>query len=499
MSRLDILFVHPNASRKIYQDLSKDFSAIEPPIWAAMLCKYVADKGFGADILDCEALRISSDQAAQTILDLNPRVVCLLAYGQQPSASTQNMVGIIEIMNLIKDSDIVRVYTGPHPSALPHRTIQDDEDSLVCQGEGPKTLESLLKVTDFNDYSQLSKVPGLWYRNKTSGRIENTPQAPLITNLDEEIDMLPFEYLDLKRYRTANWHSWTNNNETAPFASIYTSLGCPFKCNFCMINAPFNHGDTKNNAFRHWSPENIIKKFEFFAENNIKNIKIADEMFVFKKQHYVELCNLIHERGYDFNIWAYARIDTVKEKYLEILKNAGVNWLGLGIESANQTVRQEVVKGRFKDLNIRTIIDQVADHQICSTGNYIFGLPKDNFETMQETLDLALELKTDYANIYCAMAYPGSQLHREFSANNPEALPENNEVGWIGYSQHAYETFNLPTEFLSNAEILKFRDESFIKYFTNPTYLDRMNKKFGLKFQAEIDKMLSVKLTRKLY
>ena len=499
MSRLDILFVHPNASRKIYQDLSKDFSAIEPPIWAAMLCKYVADKGFGADILDCEALRISSEQAAQTILDLNPRVVCLVAYGQQPSASTQNMVGIIEIMNLIKDSDIVRVYTGPHPSALPHRTIQDDEDSLVCQGEGPKTLESLLKVTDFNDYSQLSSVPGLWYRNKTSGRIENTPQAPLITNLDEEIDMLPFEYLDLKRYRTANWHSWTNNNETAPFASIYTSLGCPFKCNFCMINAPFNHGDTKNNAFRHWSPENIIKKFEFFAENNIKNIKIADEMFVFKKQHYVELCNLIHERGYDFNIWAYARIDTVKEKYLEILKNAGVNWLGLGIESANQTVRQEVVKGRFKDLNIRTIIDQIADHQICSTGNYIFGLPKDNFETMQETLDLALELKTDYANIYCAMAYPGSQLHREFSANNPEALPENNEVGWIGYSQHAYETFNLPTEFLSNAEILKFRDESFIKYFTNPTYLDRMNKKFGLKFQAEIDKMLSVKLTRKLY
>ena len=92
-------------------------------------------------------------------------------------------------------------------------------------------------------------------------------------------------------------------------------------------------------------------------------------MFVFKKQHYVELCNLIHERGYDFNIWAYARIHTVKEKYLEILKNAGVNWLGLGIESANQTVRQEVVKGRFKDLNIRTIIDQVADHQICSTGN----------------------------------------------------------------------------------------------------------------------------------
>ena len=35
--RLDILFIHPNGSKKVYQDLSKDHSAIEPPIWAAML------------------------------------------------------------------------------------------------------------------------------------------------------------------------------------------------------------------------------------------------------------------------------------------------------------------------------------------------------------------------------------------------------------------------------------------------------------------------------
>ena len=33
---LDLLLVHPNASKKIYQDLSKTFSAIEPPIWAGM-------------------------------------------------------------------------------------------------------------------------------------------------------------------------------------------------------------------------------------------------------------------------------------------------------------------------------------------------------------------------------------------------------------------------------------------------------------------------------
>ena len=49
---LDILFVHPNGSKKIYQDLSKNHSAIEPPIWAAMLANHCRSKGFGVQILD---------------------------------------------------------------------------------------------------------------------------------------------------------------------------------------------------------------------------------------------------------------------------------------------------------------------------------------------------------------------------------------------------------------------------------------------------------------
>ena len=96
------------------------------------------------------------------------------------------------------------------------------------------------------------------------------------------------------------------------------------------------------------------------------------------------------------------------------------------------------------------------------------------------------------------MAYPGSQLHRDFSEKNPEVLPENNGVGWIGYSQHAYETFNLPTENLKNHEILKFRDEAFLKYFTNKDYLLKMTKKFGTPFTQEMEKMLSIKLKRKI-
>ena len=66
--KIDILFIHPNASKIIYQDLSKDHSAIEPPIWAGMLANSVRSKNFSTNILDCEVLRLDYNQSVNEIM-----------------------------------------------------------------------------------------------------------------------------------------------------------------------------------------------------------------------------------------------------------------------------------------------------------------------------------------------------------------------------------------------------------------------------------------------
>lgn len=88
-----------------------------------------------------------------------------------------------------------------------------------------------------------------------------------------------------------------------------------------------------------------------------------------------------------------------------------MNWLALGIESGNTVVRKDVVKGKFTEVNIRDLVEKIQDHGINVIGNYIFGLPEDNIETMQDTLDMSLELNCEFANFYSAMAYPGSKLY----------------------------------------------------------------------------------------
>ena len=79
-------------------------------------------------------------------------------------------------------------------------------------------------------------------------------------------------------------------------------------------------------------------------------------MFFLNKKYYIPILEGIIERGYDLNMWAYARIDTVREDQLELFKKAGINWLALGIEAGNQNVRLDIEKGKFKDVNISEVV-----------------------------------------------------------------------------------------------------------------------------------------------
>ena len=116
---------------------------------------------------------------------------------------------------------------------------------------------------------------------------------------------------------------------------------------------------------------------------------------------------------------------------------------------------------------------------------------------MQSTFDLALEINAEWVNFYCAMAYPGSPLY-DWAKKMNLPLPESaGGPGWIGYSQHAYETCPLPTDNLSAIEVLDFRDEAFNKYFTDSSYLHMIQNKFGPKVVEHIDKMVECKIKRK--
>jgi len=484
--KIDIVLINPGDRKQVYQGLAKDFSAIEPPFWVAVLAAFLRNNGFSVEIIDANAENIAPDIVAERVNGINPYLSAVIVYGSQPSASTQNMVIAGKICKALKDNTSTRVAIGGlHPSALPKRTLEDEEVDFVIEGEGPYTLKGLIEIIKSNK-NNYTKVPGLWFQE--NGNIKKTTKAALIKDVNEILPIAAWDLLPMEKYRAHNWHCFDGINDRMPYGVIYTSIGCPYSCVFCCINAPFGKA-----GIRFRSPELAVNEIGLLVSRyGIKNIKIADELFVLKEKHYMTILDLLIQRGYELNIWAYARVDTVKPENLKKMKNAGINWLALGIESANSDVRDGASK-RMKVNDINKIVRTIQNEGIRIIGNYIFGLPDDTVETMEETLNMAIDLNCEFANFYSAMAYPGSRLY-DIALRENWKLPEK----WHGFSQHSYETLPLPTKYISAKEVLEFRDEAFYRYYKNQDYLKMIEDKFGKNVRKHIQYMTKNKIKRKI-
>ena len=494
--QLDLVLINPGNRTDIYQKLGHELSALEPPVWAGLMATFIRNKGFSVCIIDANGEGLGPQATADRILDLNPRLVGVVVYGHQPSASTQVMPSASAICRTLKDrrSDLPILMLGGHVTALPQRTMQEEATDYVCAGEGLYTLQALLAGLRTGT-PNLEKVPDLYYRD--NGVLCHTGGVPLVHDLDNEMPGIAWDLLPMHLYRAHNWHCFGHLNRRQPYASLYTTLGCPYHCTFCCIQSPFRSGEHTQglketvNSYRFWSPRCIGEELEVLVKQyGVYNVKFADEMFVLNPRHVEGICDEIINRGLRVNIWAYARVDTVRDNMVEKLKRAGFNWLCFGYEAGAKRVRQDADKDFAPGLIVKTT-QLVRDAGIYIIANFLFGLPEDDLETMQATLDLALELNCEFANFYCAMAYPGSHLYQT-ALQEGWPLPKT----WTGYSQHSVDMLPLPTKHIPASEVIRFRDRAFQVYFTNPKYLDMVRQKFGVATVEHIREMTSHKLER---
>jgi anaerobic magnesium-protoporphyrin IX monomethyl ester cyclase len=490
MSKLDLLLINPGGRELIYQDLGAELSAVEPPLWCRLLGGYMLDRGYSVEILDSEAENKSPSSVAREVNDRKPRLVGIVVYGHQPSASTQQMAGASQIIQAIKELNPLQkiIIVGGHVAALPERTVHEEAVDFACNSEGPITVHQLLQALDAGASADFSKVEGLVWREDAS--VRQNPAPGFIKDLDRDLHGNVWHLLPMPTYRAHNWQSFGDLASRKPYASIYTSLGCPYKCTFCCINAPFG-----TNRYRMRKPERVVEEVDFlYNTHGVRTFKIIDEMFVLNDLHVTGICKGLASKPYasKLNFWAYARVDTVRPERLELLRSAGIRWLALGIESGSEHVRDGAKKTLHQE-DIVEIVRSIRQAGIQVIGNYIFGLPDDDLPSMQQTLRLAKDLNCEFANFYSAMAYPGSPLYT-MAVQRGWQLPER----WSGFSQHSYDCQPLPTEKLTAAQVLRFRDDAFHDYFEDPAYLDMVMQKFGAETRQHIQEMTRTRLRRAL-
>jgi len=474
----DLVLVKPGGRLDTFRQLS-EFSGFAPPLDIGLLAGYLRAKGFTVSVIDADAEFLTPEETASRILEKDPFLVGIFAH-------TIRMTHASKTLRCLKDSgsSIPTLLGGRHPSALPEQTLKEEAVDFVCQGEAFLPLEKLLNVLRKKHSFCGEQIEGLWFWKE--GKIVANPPAPLVRNLDT-LPMIAWDLLPIASYRAHNWQCLDNLQTRGPYSILYTSLGCPFGCSYCVVNTVYG-----GPAIRLRSTEKVAEDFFCLVNNyHIRYLRITDDLFTFQPKRVIDVCEKLAVISREVNIWVYARVDTINEQMLRAMKDAGIRWVCYGIESGQEKVRKGVKKN-FRLSRVYQAVELTKKVGLYIIANFIFGLPDDNWESMQATLDMAEEFNSEYVNFYTAMAWPGSRLYEE-ALRKGIKTPET----WQGYSPLAYETLPLPTRYLSASEVLEFRDRAFYHYFSRESYQRMLREKFGPEAEKHIQKLLQHRIKRK--
>lgn len=271
----------------------------------------------------------------------------------------------------------------------------------LCYGEGERPLLGLVDAD--NKLQHLKENPSWITREKVeSGQAF---QHDFIENLDE----IPFY-----DYGICETGEYGLNPAITAYASIeekkqnfhvMTSRGCTHHCCFCASHTV--HGRN----MRYYSIPRVREDFERLKEQyGAKTIVVQDDHFMANKQRAMEILGIIKELQFVPVFQNALALYALDRKFLEVLKDAGIDQLPLAVESGSNRVLKEIM---HKPLNldiVKRVADDCRDLEIYTNVNILIGLPG---ETKHDIEDARAFLKTINANwfiILCATPLVGSEM-----------------------------------------------------------------------------------------
>jgi len=286
------------------------------------------------------------------------------------------------------------IWGGPHATFNP-KTIENDGVDVICRGEADEAILDIARALDLKTLFDFP-IPNLWLKRK-DGIIKNEVR-PLI----HDLDTLPFP--DRSLYRR---YPDIGSSTTQVFMA---SRGCPFDCTFCFNHQLKRLYRNKGSLVRYRTVRNLLDEIkDVAARQKVKNVYLNDDTLILNKKWIEEFTELYpKEIGLPFT--CLIRADLADENIIDKMAGAGCRSVFFGIESGNETLRNELLKKSISDRQIHETARLLKKYKIKYRTYNILGLPGETLEDAFQTVQMNIDIKTDFPWCALFMPYPGTEL-----------------------------------------------------------------------------------------
>lgn len=296
-------------------------------------------------------------------------------YGITVYTPTIHNVKEIAALCKIKNKDCKVICGGIHALLMPDELLMDKNIDSVVTGFGEEIIVDIM--LDF---------PNI--KRKYHGIITNYDSLPHPNR----------ELVDLNSYSRL-----LNNKKVA---NIQTTIGCPFKCNFCLEHKFENNLLSK-------SPENVLSEISYIKwRYKYDSFIFYDDIFTVNEKRLYKILDLITplEILFDF----HGRANCTKYENYTKIRRAGGYTTRIGIESFSEKMlklmnKKATVQDNFDAINMS------KDSGMLTKIFILFGFPGEDEKTIDETINGIEKSNPDQIFLSTFIPYPGSNVW-----NNPE-------------------------------------------------------------------------------
>ncbi len=386
-----------------------------PPLGLAYIAAVLREHAHDVDIVDLDLERNRLKDIAGILRTLKPKIVGIGALTLQ----VENLYAIARIIKGISKS-ITVVTGGPHPSALPEKTLREAMGNIdiAVVGEGEYTFLDIVNAKELNE------IPGIVYR-KNDVIWSTRPRKP-ITDLDS-LPLPARDLLPMERYR--GWGPLKH----LPTTHLISSRGCPFDCIFCSEEAIFGK------TYRKRSPEKIVEEIQHLIEKyQVKEISFYDDLFTLHKKQVLSICDEIKARKIGVYWKTLSRVDTVDLEMLKAMKEAGCWLISYGFESGSQEILDAIHKRQTVEDCLRAAyLTRKAGIQIY--GFFMIGNLGETEDTVCQTIRLARKIRAEYNQFTIVRPDPGSHLYNRYKQEIEAA-----DIPWREYYAFPRKSSKMP-------------------------------------------------------